>query len=260
MQTMVANVVDRFLSGAADSQVFGLRVLTVGSPNWRTKAQAMLYPVEVQTPGVDAWLLSKENAARLVAELRGRPDTVEHNSPNMVLQLGQSQTVSRTRPLPHVRSVQQRPDAWPSHELKMGQIEEGITVELSPLLSQDGHDVDAVIKLSVTQVEKLVPVWIDVPTSVDPRQRTQVQVPQTSGWRMHERFRWPADQVLMISCGMVPAPAIARPKSPVLTKPIFGAPRADALVLVELKGPGPTAGSSQPPEARTGSLNYRGRY
>ena len=142
----------------------------------------------------------------------------------------------------------------------MGQIEEGITVQLSPLLSRDGHDVDAVLKFSVTQIEKLTPVWIDVPTSVDPRQKTQIQVPQTSSWQLHERFRWPADQVLMISCGMVPAPTMARPKSPGLTRAIFGAPRVDALLLVESKGPSPKARTGQSPDLRTGNLNYRGRY
>lgn len=260
MQAVVSNIVDRFVSKAAEAQVFGLRLMTVGSPHWRTKAQEILHPVEVRTPGIDAWLLSKEDAARFVAELRKRPDSVEHNSPNLLVQRGQTQTIRRTRPLPHVRSVQRRPEAWPTHQLQMGQIEEGITIQLSPLLSRDGQDVDAVLKFSVTQIEKLTPVWIDVPTSIDPRQRTQIQVPQTSSWQLHERFRWPADQVLMISCGMVPAPTMARPKSPGLPRTIFGSPRVDALLLVEAKGPAANSGTGPTPELRTGNLKYRGRY
>jgi hypothetical protein len=164
------------------------------------------------------------------------------------------------RPVPHIRAVPTRTDAWPSQPLPTTQLEEGFTVQLSPLPSRDGRDVDAVIKLSVTQIEKLTPVWIDVPRSIDPRQRAQIQVPQTSSWHLHERFRWPADQVLIISCGMVPAPAIARPSSSMLTKAVFGAPRADALLLVEMKGPDSDRNTDPTPPLRTGNLKYRGRY
>ena len=90
---------------------------------------------------------------------------------------------------------------------------------------------------------------------------SQVQVPQTSSWRLHERFRWPADQVLLISCGVVAAPG-PEPVGPLGMRPIVrnGLPRADALVFVESKGRlNETVASSQGEERYQG-LNYRGRY
>ena len=92
MQQLVQDVVDRFVSSQAESQAFGLHLVTVTSPNWRSPAMGLMRPVAVQSPGVEAWLVSKENAVLLINELRRRTDFREHNSPNVVIP-----TASRTR-------------------------------------------------------------------------------------------------------------------------------------------------------------------
>ena len=81
MQTLVKEVIDRFTSSQAESYEISLRLMTVNSPNWRSKAHPLMQRVEVQSPGIDAWLISKENAALLIAELRRRTDFQQHNSP-----------------------------------------------------------------------------------------------------------------------------------------------------------------------------------
>jgi hypothetical protein len=63
----------------------------------------------------------------------------------------------------------------------------------------------------------------------------QIEVPQSSGTRLQERFRWPTDRVLLISLGVVPAPMPGTKSSLVL--PLSNsAPRADLLLLLESKG------------------------
>ena len=57
MHELVRGVVDRFVSSQAESHAFGLQLVTVGSPNWRSKALPLMRAVTVQSPGVDAWLL-----------------------------------------------------------------------------------------------------------------------------------------------------------------------------------------------------------
>ena len=261
MQRLISETIDRFVNSQAESHVFGVRLVTIGSPNWRAKALRILHPVTVQSPGVQAWLLSKEDAAVLVANLRKRTDYREHNSPNLLIHNGQSQTVSRIRPRDYVRSVSLHQDAWPGYQPEIGRVDEGFSLQLSPLLSLDGQMIDAVIKCSVDQVEEMLAVWIDVPTVVAPRQRAQIQVPQRSNWRLHERFRWPVDQVLLISCGIVAAPAPGRPRTMGFSNPFStDPPRVEALLFVESKGKAnktlPTAVNGQP----GGGANYRGRY
>ena len=263
MQETVADVVDRFVNSEADTQTFGLRVVTVDHPNWRARAQRLLKPISVQTPGVRAWLIEKEDAAMLIAELRRRTDYREHSSRHLMVNNGQSTVVSATRARSYVPGAVSRPDAWPGFEQETGVVDEGFSLEFTPLLSVDRNVIDATIKCDIDQVEKMIPVMLDVPTAVAPRQRTRIEVPQMSHFRFHERFRWPVEQVLLVGMGMVavPVPSEAKSLVPGVKLPLTtsSAPRADLLVFVESKAEAPQSPRvtrATPSEATT----YRGRY
>ncbi len=242
MQRLVLDIVERFVHSRAEEHAFSLRMVTVGSPNWRTSALSLLQPVDVRAPGVDAWLLSKENSAVLLGQLRRRTDFREHNSPQVTVHNGQSHTISFLTPQNYVRSVRMRQDVWPGHELEMGQLHDGYSLQFSPLISRDGKTIDAVIKCHIDQVEKLLPVSIDVPSLAGGMQRVQIQVPQVVSWRLHERFRWPTDQVLVLGCGVVASPTGEKLGPLGLSLPALGglplpvSSRADALLFIESKG------------------------
>lgn len=239
MQELVADVVDRFVSSEAETHRFGLRVMTVDHPNWRAKVHRMLRPVQVQAPGVQAWLVSKEDATILLAQLKRRNDFREHSSPNLLVNNGQSTIVNATRSKSYVRNVLTKTNAWPGFEPETGVIDEGYSLEFNPLLSVDGSTIDAVIKCNIDQVEKMVPVVIDMPTASAPRQRTQIEIPQMVQFRFHERFRWPVGHILLVDMGMVapPVPADGKPLLPMIPLPLPTSPaRADLLVMVESKG------------------------
>ena len=105
----------------------------------------------------------------------------------------------------------------------------------------------------------MIPLMLDVPTSVAPRQRTKVEVPQINSCRMHERFRWPSDQVLLISLGVVASPMPASGNPLTLALPLVGSSgRADLLVFVESHGKSATKAAGTP--AAREANNYRGRY
>ena len=93
MHAVVAEVVDRFVNTQADSNAFGIKVVTIGSPNWRAKSHSMLKPVAVQSQGMQAWLMQKEDAALMLAEMRKRIDYREHSSPQLMVNNGQSAIV-----------------------------------------------------------------------------------------------------------------------------------------------------------------------
>jgi hypothetical protein len=239
VQRVVEDVVARFVEIPPDSNALGLRVVTISTPNWRARALPLMKPVDVQSPGVDAWLLTRENASLLLADLQRRADFREIGSPNLQVQHAQTQLLTRTRPRQYARTLRLRSDIYPGYEIVPGQLDEGYTLQVSPLMSLDGSTVDAVIKCSVDQVEKMVPVSVDVPAGGQ-TQRAQLQVPQLVSWRLHERFRWPADQVLLLSCGLVasPTPDAAAAAAPLgLSMPMFGgSPRSDALLFVDCRG------------------------
>ncbi len=263
MQTVVADMVDRFVSSEAETSKFSLRVVTIGHPNWRARAQRVLHPMPVQTAGVSAWLLQKEDAAILLAAIRRRSDFREHSSPHLLVANGQSTVVSSMRGRSYIRDAAMRRDVWPGFQTESAEVDEGYMLEFNPLLTADGRMIDAAIKCHVDQVEKLIPVMMDVSTAAAPRQRTKIEVPQMTHFRFHERFQWPVDQVLLISMGMVASPTAgkAKPLVPGLPLSLGGSspPRSDLLVFVESKGKvahSPNAAATPLREAN----NYHGRY
>ena len=173
MQDLVADIVDRFVSSEAENQTFSLRVITVDSPNWRARAERVLRPVCVQTPGVNAWILQREDAAVLLAELQHRGDFRDYSSSHLLVNNGQSTAISLMRPRSYVRDLVLRPEAYPGFQGQPGQIDEGFSLEFTPLMSLDRRVIDATVKCNIDQVDRLVPVIMEVPTPGRPQAADQ---------------------------------------------------------------------------------------
>ena len=261
IQAAVADITNRFVRPETDTNVFGIRMVSVNDANWRTKSIGRLRPVMVQSPGVEAWLVTREDAAVILDELRKRTDFREYSSPNLLVRNGQTHQVERTRPISYIKGIYDNPALPGNYQTETGQIQEGFQLKLSPLLTTDRLAVDAILKLEATQLERMNNISVKTPSPNNPRLMSPVQVPQTSSWRLHERFRWPADQVLLISCGVVPTPGPER-GGMLGMRPLVrpGPPRADALIFVESKGRLNENVASSQGEDRYQGLNFRGRY
>ncbi len=248
MHARVQSIVERFVSGDIEAHALGVRLITVGSPNWRVRALSLLKPVDVKSPGVEAWLLSRENSVALYEQLKIRADFREHSAPRIDIANGQSQTIARKDARQYARGVQLK-QQFPFYEVITGKIDEGYSLQISPLMSLDGQTMEAAITCSVDQLEKLVPLNIDVPIGGQ-SQRVAIQVPQVVSWRLSERFRWPTNEVLLLSCGVVATPAPgAGGVLGVLSSPLgLGGNRADALLMIEHRPPSVT-GAPPPPSA-----------
>ncbi|MEM6690165.1 MAG: hypothetical protein AAF664_12100 [Planctomycetota bacterium] len=239
MHEVVGGVVDRFVAGEKEKQVMNLRVMTVGNPNWRSRAHMLMQHVTVDSPGVQAWLLSKENAAIVMSLLRSRSDTRQVQDINLPIHNGQNEKLASTRGRNYVRNVRPAAAAWPPYEPETGEIQEGYRLSISPLLSTDKTALDCVIKAEIDQLDKLNHVDLELPLPNAQTHRTRIDVPQVVSWRLHERFRWPSDMVLLLSCGVVASPERSKGTLPMFNMAsITGATpgRADALMFVEYRG------------------------
>lgn len=243
MQSRVRAIVERFVGHPTLQQTLSVRLMTVGNPNWRADAVAWLRPVDVKSPGVEGWVLARDSAALLVAQLRRRADFREHTAPQIEVIHGQTHTLSRTQMRHYPRSVQLKAE-FPFYDLIPGQIDEGYRLQISPLLSLDGQTLEAAITCHVDQIERMVPLVIDLPVG-NPPPRVTLQVPQLVSWRLSERFRWPAQDVLLLSCGVVASPAPTASGMIALLAPLgMTNTRADALLMIELRTP--ISGNSPP--------------
>lgn len=273
MHQVVRDVYERFVNGTTAPQLYGLRLMAVGNPNWRTRAHQLMRSVQSQSPGVQAFLVSKENSALLLAMLRGRTDFQELSAVDMVVHNGQSQVLEQIRGRNFIEDYKTTPGAWPPYMPSTGEIKEGYRLQLSPLLSVDKQTVDLVVKCNIDQVERLANVNLDLPLQTGQSYTGQINVPQVASWRLHERFRWPADEVLVLSCGVVAAP-MGSPNNSLLGQGTSllgldrilpsGGDRADALLVIEYRGDAsgriPTGGGAPSNTASSTSPLSRGRY
>jgi hypothetical protein len=120
--------------------------------------------------------------------------------------------------------------------------------------------MDMMLKCNVDQVEKMNPVPLEVPGSGG---AYQVEVPQMISWDLAERFRWPTDHMLILSCGVI-APPVVNQQNTLLTggaSGLFGINRIlpdlsfqkqDAILVIEYRG---AASTQLTPSAIAGSAN-----
>lgn len=251
IQNIVHKIVDRFVNTRGQVQNLEISLVTVGRPNWRSTAYPVLQPIEVQSPGIEAWMISKENAALLRASLARRSDFEDQGTGRITHNDGQAVVMRNTQPVQFIRNFRWTANQVPPYQPLVTTIDEGYTLEISSLTSLDGNTIEACIECHVDQVEKLNTVKVEVPGSLGATtDKISLQIPQVVSWRLKERFRWQNDQVLLLSCGVVanPAPQTGLPTS----LPSFlggNRQRADALLFVDYRGPevpgGPAATSAR---------------
>ncbi len=238
IQSVVKGIVDRLVRTKGQVQTVDVNLITVAKPNWRSQAYTMLQPIEVKSPGVEAWLVSKENAAILMGQLGRRSDFKQHASGRLTNHDGQSFALDKTRPLQFVRSLRWTPGQAAGYQPLMTTVNEGFKLQLSCLTTTDNASIEAMIKCDVDQVEKLEDVSVAVPAGLGgAQQKVQLQVPQMVSWRLQERFRWPSDEVLVLSCGVVATPDPDARSGGLRLPGTGGAKRADALLFIDYRGP-----------------------
>ncbi len=240
IQKVCKSIIDRFNRTRAQAQVFEINLVTVDKPNWRATAYPMLQPVEVRSPGIEAWLVSKENAAILQSQLSHRADYKRHSGGRVASPDGQTFVLEKSEPVSFMQALQWTPDQILNFQPKTETINEGYRLALSCLTSLDNRTIEAIIDCDVDQVEKLTPVKVDVPAPGGVLQQLDLSVPQLVSWRLNERVRWPSDQVLLLSCGIVASPEAKRD----LPRGAFGmlsrfqsAKRTNAMLFIEFRGP-----------------------
>ena len=227
MQARVEDVAARFTEDAATPHRFVVRVLGVGSPAWRNDVRPLLRPIPAATPGVQAWMASREEAAAVVARLRSRGDCEELPTGPVLAANGVPAVLTGGRKRPYVQDLAPAGAGWVP---LAASCDEGMAIDVHPLITRDGAAVEAVVRCRIDQIERMATVGT-VPAAADGR-RVPIEVPQMSAVRIGERFRWPATSTLVIGLGLVPWPVPGQNKAGAAA--LFSdAKRTDVVVVVE---------------------------
>ena len=230
MQARVAQIVERFVGDAATPHRFSVRVLGAGSPAWRNDARRILQPISAATPGVQAWIVTREEMPVLLGILRSRGDCEELPTGPVLAANGVPAVLSGGRKRSYVQDVGPKPEAGPGWQPLTASCDEGLTIDVQPLIMPDGTAVEAVIRCRIDQVERMAAVPVSGPAAGG--QRLQIEVPQVSAVRVGERFRWPVNAVLVVGLGLVPWPVPGQNKAGAPAM-FSDAKRTDVVVLVE---------------------------
>ena len=228
VQALVSDIVTRFVEEAEKPHRFTVRVLGLDGPAWRTEARPSLQPIPTATPGVQAWILPRENAAAVVARLRSRSDATELPTGPVQAGNGLPAVLTGGRKQEYVQDYALLPNAWPGWQPQRAACDEGLAIEFQPLVSGDGTVVDAVFKCRIDQIERMAQVSLPAPAGGPP---VAAQVPQVAAVRIGERFRWPATHTLVMALGLVPWPVPVQ--NGVVAALIPDLERRDVVVVVE---------------------------
>jgi hypothetical protein len=228
MQARVEEIVGRFADDAATPHRFSVRVLGLDGPGWRSEARPALVAIPAATPGVQAWIAPRETAAAILARLRSRSDCHELPTGPVLAANGLPATLAGGRRQPYVQDIAPRPDVWPGWQMQSSTCDEGLAIDIQPLLTRDRTAVEAVVRCRIDQLERMAQVSLASPVN---QQRVQVEVPQVAAVRVGERFRWPANQTLFIGLGLVPWPVPAQNVAAVSL--LTDDKRCDVVIVVE---------------------------
>lgn len=234
----VADIVDRFVNPQFFNESYMIRVVALSRPDWITKGHQYLRPIPILSPGVQGWILEKQGKDLLLQELGRRNDFKEIAPPQYLIPNGIAHHVGAKKAKSYLRDVQQNSAALNGYAEDRVTIEEGFAVTFVPLAVLDGRDVDAIIKMDVVQVEKMMASTVDMPTTTNPRQRVQIESPQVATFKVDEQLRWPKDKVLLLDLGTIPLPKQNQESESQnlfsgLTKGFSSTGRANILLMIE---------------------------
>lgn len=230
IQSKIEEIASRFTSEASASHRFSVRIVGIGDPSWRSTARGVLRSIPASTPGVQAWMVPREEAAIFLATLRQRRDYQELPAGPVLAANGQPATIGGGKPRDYVKDVVLRPDVALGGKLKLADATKGwrlMSIRLFQKMKNQSKrffDVES-IRSNGCHLSRSIFHLVQ-------RQRVKIEVPQFSTVRIGEHFSWPASNTLIVGMGMVPWP-VPNPGEDQPSLLTSAAKRADLLVLIE---------------------------
>lgn len=242
VQRYVSNVLDRFLDPDKKNELFTVRIVTVETPDWRTKAAEWIRPYPAKAAGISCWTLDAADYRALSESLSRRSDYTELNASRNVVP--NTETFGWVLPAPkrsYVRDIQISPSAPQGYVADSASVDEGYRIEVTPLLSTNGDLIEFFFSCQSTAIEKSLSFPLKVPTAAAPRQQLNAEVPQIASRNIKDKISFPKDKILLLDLGMIPVPPESRPDTTglagSLSKVIGGKPLwRNVLIFVQSGG------------------------
>ncbi len=201
---MVDEVVERFVNAEEDILSIRVRIVKAADTRWRYPVFSLLTPVESGPQGQQIWTLKANDAALVLAQMQVFQGFKLLVNQKYDMVNGQTLKVETTVARGYTGGMQRESTVGLGYQPKAEQLEEGVTLRISPLLTFDGDALDAAIELNTNDVRSLHRTRVIAPREIGPSELA-IDVPEASETRLTRTVKgWPLGQTLLISAGIQP--------------------------------------------------------
>jgi hypothetical protein len=223
-------VIERFIDAKDDFLTVHIRFVAAVDTRWRYTVYSNLIPVASGPQGQQIWTLDAKNAALTLAQMQLFQGFRLLTEQKLEMVNGQTLTVKTSEMRGFTGGMERESAAGLGYQPKAEQIEEGVTLKFSPLLTFDGDALDAAIDLSANTVKGLHRTRVIAPRQIGPAELS-IEVPEVVETRLSQTIKnWKVGQTLLITAGI--HPGILQSKSGFLNLRIPGTVPTSTELLV----------------------------
>jgi hypothetical protein len=197
-------VIERFIDAKDDFLTVHIRFVAAVDTRWRYTVYSNLIPVASGPQGQQIWTLDAKNAALTLAQMQLFQGFRLLTEQKLEMVNGQSLSIKHSEMRAFTGAMERESAAGLGYQPKAEQIEEGVTLKFSPLLTFDGDALDAAIDLSANTVKGLHRTRVIAPRQIGPAELS-IEVPEVVETRLSQTIKnWKVGQTLLITAGIHP--------------------------------------------------------
>ncbi len=200
----VAEVIDRFVDTDLNFLSFRVRFVSASDTRWRYTVYRRLNLISSGPQGQQVWTVKAEDAAMILGQMQLAQGARLLTEKKFEMINGQVLTVATTATRSYTGGLQRENSVAQGMQPKAEELEEGVTLRLSPLLSYEGDTLDAGIMLTTNNVRTSHPTRVLSPREVGPGE-SKIDVPEVSETQLNQTIKgWHVGETLLISAGIQP--------------------------------------------------------
>jgi hypothetical protein len=228
----VDEIVDRFINATEDMLSIHFQFIAAVDTRWRYSVFPRLTHVGSGPQGQQIWTMRNDDAAIVLSTMQLQQGFQKLAEQRIEMVNGQTLTVKTHEKRRFAGGLQRDSVAGSGYQARSDELEEHITLKLSPLLNFDGNALDAMIDLTVNTVRSFHRTKVIAPREIGPSEMS-IDVPESTETHLDQTVKnWPLGQTLLISAGI--HPGILNRKTGWFNLPIPGTYPTGTEVLVFL--------------------------
>lgn len=203
---IVDQMVQQFTDAQADFLTIRVNVVSAADPRWRYLVYTRMASAGSGPQGQQAWVLKMQDAAMVRAQMgiyQGFKPLYDRSTKIVNGQTLKVELASNP-PITYIDGPRRDSAVGLGFQPGTAQLEEGVTLRLSPLLNYEGDAIDAAIDLKVNLVRRLHSTKILTRREIGPVDMS-IDVPEAGEARFNQTIHnWKLGHTLLISSGIQP--------------------------------------------------------